>query len=156
MNAKRIVKSYCQKYSVPPSIIFPLLCPIREYEWLDGWACEMIYSESGFAEEGCVFKTKLPWEEEETIWVMTKQDPENYIVNFVKVTESKVINMQINLTDNKLVGGTDAHFIYTYTGLNEKGNIYINQYVEKEFERSMIRIDKSMNYFLEAGTKLKL
>ena len=38
----------------PPEVVFPLLCPVREYEWLEDWTCEMVFSESGVAEEDCV------------------------------------------------------------------------------------------------------
>ena len=43
-----------------PDDIFPLLCPVREYEWLETWQCEMIYTKSGFTELDCIFKTSLP------------------------------------------------------------------------------------------------
>src|SRR6266540_2991762 len=38
-------------------IVFPLLCPVREYEWFNGWKCTMVYSESGVAENNNVFYT---------------------------------------------------------------------------------------------------
>jgi hypothetical protein len=47
--------------------LFPLLCPVREYEWIPDWRCRMIYSESGVAEKDAVFTTverpfgKLLW-----------------------------------------------------------------------------------------------
>lgn len=152
--AKRVVKRSVKKYSSPPSKIFPLLCPVREYEWLDGWECEMVYSESGFAEEDCIFKTKFPGEEEETIWVMTKRDPENHEVHIMQVTPgSRVLKMQIRLEDD-LAGGTNAHFTSTYTALREQGNTFIDSHAEEEFKQAMVRMEKSMNYFLETGEKL--
>src|SRR5208283_1284485 len=39
--------------------VFPLLCPVREYEWFNDWKCTMVYSESGVAENNCVFYTKM-------------------------------------------------------------------------------------------------
>ncbi len=41
----------------PPDRVFPLLCPVRELDWVDGWAAEIVRSESGTAELGCVFRT---------------------------------------------------------------------------------------------------
>ena len=38
-----------------PEQVFPLLCPTREYDWIETWQCELIYSDSGFAEPGCIF-----------------------------------------------------------------------------------------------------
>jgi hypothetical protein len=37
--------------------VFPLLCPVREYEWIPDWRCEMVYSKSGVAERDAVFTT---------------------------------------------------------------------------------------------------
>jgi hypothetical protein len=37
--------------------IFPLLCPILEYDWLPGWRCTMLYSDSGVAEDNAIFHT---------------------------------------------------------------------------------------------------
>lgn len=62
--------------------------------------------------------------------------------------------MEIGL-ENNFNGGTNAHFTYTYTALNEKGNTFIDNHVEDEFKSMMTRLEKSMNYFLETGQKLK-
>jgi hypothetical protein len=41
----------------PSSKIFPLLCPVEEYKWYSAWSCEMVYSQSGKAEQNAVFLT---------------------------------------------------------------------------------------------------
>lgn len=53
-------KSYRQTIDAPPETVFPLLCPVREAEWLDGWEYEMIYSMSGLIEKGAAFSTANP------------------------------------------------------------------------------------------------
>jgi hypothetical protein len=60
--------------------VFPLLCPVREYDWIDVWSCDVIYSESGIAELGCVFLTDLPGRGTET-WVVTRFEPE-FVIEF--------------------------------------------------------------------------
>ena len=45
------------KIGAPVEKVFPLLCPVREYEWIDGWSCRLVHSESGFAEKGAIFTT---------------------------------------------------------------------------------------------------
>lgn len=74
-TAKRIVRSYRQAINAPAEEVFPLICPVREAEWLDGWDYRMVYSESGIAEEGCVFTSHHPGEESDTIWIITQHDP---------------------------------------------------------------------------------
>lgn len=49
--------SHSQQLNGTKEQIFPLLCPIREYDWIENWSCDLIYSDSGFAECDCVFRT---------------------------------------------------------------------------------------------------
>ena len=39
------------------SKVFPLLCPVREADWIDGWNPVLVLTQSGFAEQDCVFIT---------------------------------------------------------------------------------------------------
>ena len=57
MTGNRIDRQFQTRLTAPPERVFPLLCPIKEYDWIPQWRCEMIYSKSGVAELGCVFKT---------------------------------------------------------------------------------------------------
>jgi hypothetical protein len=36
-TAKRVTHTYTQKLDATPERVFPLLCPVREAEWADGW-----------------------------------------------------------------------------------------------------------------------
>jgi hypothetical protein len=38
-RGKRLILEYAGLVSAAPEAVFPLLCPVREYEWLDGWNC---------------------------------------------------------------------------------------------------------------------
>jgi hypothetical protein len=155
-KAKRIKETDIQQYAASPAEVFPLLCPVREYEWLYGWNCEMIYSESGIAEEGCVFTTKFPGEEEETVWVMTDKDLENHTVQYVRVTPGcRVVDLLISLENNS-DGCTNAHITYTITALSEIGNAFIDSQAGKEFTDLKNRMEKSMNHFLKTGRMLKM
>lgn len=40
-----------------PPVVFPLLCPVRERDWIVGWDAAIRFSRSGLAEAGCVFQT---------------------------------------------------------------------------------------------------
>jgi hypothetical protein len=56
-NHHREMKNYRQTIQATPDQVFPLLCPVREKEWLENWQYQMLYSESGLAETGAVFAT---------------------------------------------------------------------------------------------------
>ena len=35
-KAKRVIRGYCQTINAKPADVFPLLCPVKEAQWLDG------------------------------------------------------------------------------------------------------------------------
>src|SRR5262245_4589080 len=97
MQSKRITRAYRQTIEAPPAVVFPLLCPVREVEWLDTWAFEWIHSASGLAEPGAVFKTSAVGEAD-TIWVMSRHDREAMRVQFTRVTpDSRVCLLDVVL-----------------------------------------------------------
>src|SRR6266481_7636473 len=51
----RATHTYRQTLRAPPAKVFPLLCPVREAEWAEGWLPELVISSSGIAEGDCVF-----------------------------------------------------------------------------------------------------
>ena len=46
-------RSWEHQVAAPPEKIFPLLCPVREKEWIPGWHAETVYLASG--------RTRHPW-----------------------------------------------------------------------------------------------
>ena len=60
-------------FTAPCRRCFPLLCPVREAEWIDGWNPVLILTQSGFAEQDCVFVTDAKFHD--AIWYITRHDP---------------------------------------------------------------------------------
>ncbi|HEY7543951.1 MAG TPA: hypothetical protein VID27_03670 [Blastocatellia bacterium] len=151
-EAKRVTRTYAQKIEGSPDEVFPLLCPVREREWLEGWSAEMVYSLSGFAEQGCIFKTRRHGETED-VWVMTRHEPAS--VEFAVITPGFLVGqVQIRLEANSNLA-TTSHITYTFTALGEKGNSFIDGFTEEEFNRRMQWWEKSMNHFLKTGELLR-
>ncbi len=154
-KSKKVKRSYTQRIKAASEVIFPLLCPQKELEWLDGWDYEMIYSQSGFAEDGAVFKTKHSGDVN-TIWVVSRYDRENKIIEFVRMTwETVVVKIHIHIYDNHN-GTSDVYIEYTFTSITGKGNEFVEASSEKEFVKMMHWWERSMNYYLETGKKLLL
>ena len=153
-NAQRISREYCQTIHTTPEKVFLLLCPVREAEWLDGWQYDMIYSESGLVEEGAVFST--PYEgEEDTIWIVSKHNSDTREVEFVRFTNnSRTCLLKIAV---KPKGEHDSYveISYMYTGISSTGNDFVNEFTEDVFLEAVTFWEKSMNYFLKTGEKLK-
>ena len=119
-RTKRAVTEYSGEIGAPPEAVFPLLCPVREYEWLDGWTCEMIYSQSGVAEENCIFRTPLG----PSTWNVDRYEPPKRIA-FTVVSSEQVCRLTITL-EPAAAGGTKLTWSRIFTGLNDAGNAKID------------------------------
>jgi hypothetical protein len=146
--------SYTQLNTTTPEKVFPLLCPVREKDWIDGWEYDMIYSHSGLIEKNCVFSTPRQGEMD-TVWHVTQYDPERYEIEFLRVTpKENVVRININLISFEN-DKTKAMIEYQYTALNEKQNEFINNELDEVFKKMMGWWEKSINHYLETGEQLK-
>lgn len=133
--------------------VFPLLCPVREADWIDGWEYNMIYSKSGLAEQDCVFTT--PHHSNiKTFWQITQYDKVLFAIEFVRVTPNENI-VKINIQLEPITIDTTRSIIsYQYTGLNEEQNKLIETSLEASFKDSMSYWENAINHYLKTGEKL--
>lgn len=149
-QGKRVTHEYIQTNAGAPGQVFPLLCPVREAEWVPGWQYRLIYSRSGVAEAGCVFTT--PNEDgTESTWVVTEYDPASNRIAFVWVNPGLVAT-QIDIElKPKAPQETTAHIRYTYTGLSEKGNQEVERFDEQWYRHKMKSWETAINHYLKTG-----
>ena len=153
-KAKRINRTYRQTIKATPEKVFPLLCPVREAEWLDGWQYNMIYSQSGLVEKGAVFSTPNEGEED-TVWIVTKHNPKTFEIEFVRFTpKSRTCILEIAIK-SKDENNSYVDISYTYTGITPTGNDFTDHFTEEEFFGAVTFWEKSMNYFLRTGDRLE-
>lgn len=149
-QAKRISHRYTQTNVASPEKVFPLLCPVREAEWIPGWQYRLIYSRSGVVEADCVFAT--PNEDgSEMTWVVTEYDAAKSFIGFVWVNPGLVaaqiqIQLEAQSSDRTLV-----HIQYTYTGLSAAGNAEVDRYDEAWFRQKMQSWEAAINHYLRTG-----
>lgn len=151
-TAKRCFLSAVQHLNFTPENVFPLLCPTREYDWIETWQCELIWSESGFAELDCIFNTHFPGDEKET-WVVDRFEP-NELIEFIRTTESLVMRHSIRLSNNGN-GSTTLFWQQIITALNENGNKYVENCPNEEFGQKVKALENMLGHFLETGEMLK-
>lgn len=156
-KGNRVVHEFTQANPAPPEKVFPLLCPVREADWLPGWEYRMIYSESGIAESGCVFTAPNASGKElvgaETTWIVTEYDPDAFRIAFVWIHPEMIITeVRIRLTP-AANGTTCTHIRYRYTGLSLDGNRELAGYDQKWFAEKMQNWERMMNHYLLTGTK---
>ncbi len=146
----RMSHEYTQTNDAPPDKVFPLLCPVREVDWVPGWQYRLIYSESGLAEDGCVFATPSD-AGQETIWMVTHYDPKVYTIAYAWV-EPGMVATQVRISLGPAPGGkTSARICYLYTGLSGAGNAVLERYTPEWFRKKMQSWEAAINHYLHTG-----
>ena len=84
VKPNRATRTYTQSLVAPPNAVFPLLCPARETDWIQGWDPPLVVSASGVAEPDCVFITSA--QPSDAIWYITRHEPAAGSVEIIKIT----------------------------------------------------------------------
>jgi len=150
-KAARKTLSHSQRLEGSKEQIFPLLCPTREYDWIKEWSCELIYSESGFAEPNCVFRTEGAVSRingaPEEFWIVSRHEPPTRI-EFVKFAAGLfVIKYEIDLAAS---GDACVTAVWTqhFTALSEAGNQRIEELSQENYNTVIQALETKMNYYL--------
>jgi len=157
IDSGRVTRSYTQHIEARPELVFPLLCPVREADWLDGWIgeVEMVHSQSGLAEEGCVFRTRVPGRPE-TVWMITRHDPVQGVVEFFRVTTGLVATRLRIEVEGRGDGSSSVHVTYTFTPLGPAGRAFVGEnHSGDAFRDDMSWWQDSMNHWLRSGEILR-
>ncbi len=141
----RKAQTFTVKVNTSPEKLFPLFCPSREADWLPGWDCSLIFSESGYAEKLCIFATEGSEAFEEGLWVITKYEPSEHF-ELVRFQEDVIAHLKITL---KETGGiTVSEWTYTLTALTIKGNSEIENLGDLDKSQEL---SKALNHYVETG-----
>jgi len=146
-RADRVTRTHVLRIRASRDVVFPLLCPVREAEYLSDWQAEILYSNSGVAEVGCIFRTQNS-RGEPSIWTIRVHDEAAGLIEFVIVTpESRVSILVLRLRDSAC-GATDVTFTYTHTAIGDPGRAFIAEFTEERFLEKMTGFENSLNEFL--------
>jgi hypothetical protein len=152
--SQRITKDTELIIDAAPQRVFPLLCPVREYDWIEPWQCRVLYTESGVAENNCIFETDFPHNGGRETWVVSSYDKDRGI-EFVRFTpEEKVVKLDIRLRGTA-DGGTRLLWRKTFTGLSLAGNRIVTA-MAGDFDAEVERIGKMLNHYLPTGKMMPL
>ena len=91
-KAVRKVIEMRERFPATPDEVFIQLCPTREADWIPGWDAELVYTESGYAEEHCVFRTDETCVSGPGVWVMSHVEPP-WRLEIVHFLPSMVVNL---------------------------------------------------------------
>jgi hypothetical protein len=151
-TALRAVKTCIQHLVAPPDKVFPLLCPTREYDWIEPWKCRMVHSDSGIAEQDCIFVTDFP-NEGEDVWVVSVYRP-NEEIQFVRFNGRRMIRYSITLSDNG-DGTTTTEWRQVLTGLSEEGNRLVESLTDEAYRQRIQGLERRLNHYLTTGDMLR-
>lgn len=148
----RATRTYTQRLVGSPAEVLPLLCPVREADWIEGWDPLLVISESGVAEPGCVFITDAT--PAHAIWFVTRHEPENGFVEMVKITP-EVTACRLTIRVTPAAEGSEAVITYSHTSLGPAGDELVAGFTEEFYSRFMSDWESRMNHYLATGTLLR-
>lgn len=144
---------YVQQLDAPPEDVFPLLCPVREREWVAGWEPGLVVSESGIAETGCAFTTpdgtSSSGEQREATWVVVAHEPSECRVAFVKVSPRFLVTrVWISVLPGERARTSRARVIYEYTALGPDGDAFVDAQTPERWTAFMREWERELNEHL--------
>jgi hypothetical protein len=148
----RVSRCFTQHLCAPADEVFPLLCPIREMEWVKDWRPKLVVTESGVAEPGCIFVT--PGVPEDALWLMRVHDPVDHRLEIIKIIPGMVIGTIAVALSADGESACTADINYAYTALSPHGERAIGEFTEVHFRGFMKTWESELNHFLRTGGKL--
>lgn len=147
-NARRIKRVYQAQYVGTSEQVFPLLCPVLEYDWLEHWKADILYTESGVAEMDCIFRTCFDPEAPQ-VWTVIRYEP-NRCIKFLIVNQYHVTRYTIILQNHE-DGTSSGMWEQVITALNPEGDAYLDTLTESVYAARQENIARRLNYYLETG-----
>lgn len=147
----RAVRTYTQHLAGAPEQVFPLLCPVREADWIQGWDPVLVISASGVAEPDCVFTTAA--EPTDAVWYVTRHEPLDGFVEMLKITPS-VTACRLTIQVRAAANGSEAVVTYAHTSLGPAGDQFVAAFTEEHYVKVMQDWEARMNHYLKVGSAL--
>jgi hypothetical protein len=142
----RVAHTYVQNLAAAPSEVLPLLCPVREAEWIRGWDPLLVLSRSGVVEADCVFLTEE--EPENAVWYVTRHEEAS--LEMIRITPG-VTACRVNVELSAVASGTEAKITYMHTSLGEAGDEFLETFTAPYYEQFMRDWESRLNHFLRTG-----
>ena len=148
----RATRTFTQKLAAPPDRVFPLLCPVREADWLEDWDPLAVFSDSGVAEPDCVFMTKAA--PHPAVWFVTRHERERGFVEMLKISP-EVTACRLSIQLAAAGEGCEALITYSHTSLGPRGDDFVADFTEEFYEGFMREWETRMNHYLKTGAALR-
>jgi hypothetical protein len=148
LHGTRLTREYRQTLCASRERVFPLLCPVRESEWLPGWDARLIYTESGVAEPNAVFATRHG-EGAEVIWLIAAHLPAHRVRMVRWHPELMLVDLELDLSSAQ-PDTTWLDIRYTYTATSPAGRAQIEAMTLQQWHAQMKNWEDHLNAWLAA------
>jgi len=143
-----------QRFIVPaePARVFPLLCPVREFDWIPTWHAEILHSVSGVAEEDCVFRTEAH-DGAAMTWVVSRYEPPTRIEFTCFVPGHYVFRLKISL--EPVAGGTQLTWTRHWLATAPADAAFSAATAVEDFDTKMAALEGLLVHYLRTGEMLR-
>lgn len=148
-HAARAVRTATIRLNAAPERVFPLFTPEGERHWAEGWNPVYRYPASGVVEPHAVFVTSRNGRE--TIWTVLHYDPAAMRVAYDRVTPGMHAAIVEVGCEPGPAGTTLAHVTYTFTGLSDEGNQFVQSHTEEAYRAMIAEWETAINQYLATG-----
>ncbi len=152
VKPNRATHTFTQKLIAGPDRVFPLLCPVREADWIFGWDPTAVWSHSGVAESDCVFV--MAGTPHPAIWYVTRHEKERGLVEMLKIVP-EVTACRLTIQLAATAPGCEATITYSHTSLGPQGDVFVANFTASFYEGFMKEWENKMNHYLATGKALK-
>lgn len=151
MQPLRAAHSHTQHLSYSAEDVFPLLCPVRERDWIETWNPSLVITSSGVAELHCIFTTDGG--DRTATWIVTRYEPPTAI-EFVRFGPGPAVtNISIVV---RAVGASRCEADITYAITALPGGEHIVAAFDEEHYRSFMETwQRRLEHFLGTGEMLR-
>lgn len=151
VKPNRATRTYTQQLVGAPAAVFPLLCPVREADWIQGWDPPLVISHSGVAEPDCVFTTHA--EPSDAIWYIVRHEARAGFVEMLKITPGvTACRLMVQLRASPT--GSEADITYSHTSLGPRGDEFVASFTDNFYQSFMRDWESRINHFLTHGAAL--
>ena len=150
-SPNRVTRTYTQRLVAGPSAVFPLLCPVREADWIEGWDPILVLTNSGIAEPDCVFVTGAS--PNDAIWYVTRHDPDGGLVEMLKFTPL-LTACKLTIQLRPVESGAEATISYAHTSLGPEGDAFVASFTDDYYRKFMQDWEARINHYLLHGSAL--
>ncbi len=150
---ERKIQVYERRFDAPAAVVHEQLCPTREADWIDGWVADLIHTESGYSEPGCVFSTPGANLLGAGLWIITETRPPTFH-SFVVVRDDGVVERVTIELRSHPGAGCDTRWRLVHTATTEEANAIVRSMpdVDPVFEV----VIESLAHFLQTGRRMEL